>query len=43
MINVGFLGTGVHYLLVYWACGLSRGQGSVRRGEVFVRRDCVDE
>ena len=43
ILIVGLLGPGVHYLPVYWACGPSRGQGSVRGGDVFVRRDCVNE
>ena len=41
--DVGLLGPGVHYLPVYWACGPSQEQGFVWGGEVFVRRDCVDE
>ena len=40
---VGLLGPGVHYLLVYWACGPSRGQGPTREGEAFVRRDSVEK
>ena len=43
MGDVGPLGPRVHYLPVYWACGPSREQGSAQRGEVFVRRDCVDK
>ena len=42
IVSVGLLGPGVDYLPVYWACDPSRGQGSVRGGEVFVRRDSVD-
>jgi len=37
------LGSEVHYLLVYWACGPSQGQGPARGGEAFVRRDCVEK
>ena len=40
---VGPLGPGVHYLLVYWASGPSRGQGPTRGGEAFVRRDSVEK
>jgi len=43
MVVVGPLGPKVHYLHIYWACGLSREQGSARGGEIFVRGDCVDE
>jgi len=40
---VRILGPGVHYLFVYWACGLSQGRGFVRGGEIFVKRDCASE
>ena len=33
---VGPLSLEVHYLSIYWACGLSREQRSARGGEVFV-------
>ena len=41
MIFVGMLGSGVHHLFVFRACGLIRGRGVVRGGEIFIRKDCI--
>ena len=43
MIFVGILGSGVHHLFVFRACGPIQGWGVVRGGEIFIRRDCISK
>ena len=42
-VCIGILGSGVHYLFVFRACGPIQGRGVVRGGEIFIGKDCVSK